>query len=227
MITPDSSAELVHQLTRIADAAAAYRGSAWADWVKTISSFALGLFASYLTGQLSNRSSDQNEQNKMRRIVYQELAQWFFELHSLVCEETKLRRVRYSIIQNFGTFAGEEYMKQNPAVYYGLDEGPVLSSLYSCFHRVEGGGIGTPRVYGLVEVKHPLRYFSDSYRQSRIVRKNFKRVLSAQAFASLDSLVNLSDYKRAATIEEMVDSGILEIVDKPRETADEAPTAKD
>jgi len=69
MIVADPNSEILRQLTRIADAATAPHTSPWIEWLRTIVSFIAGLLSAYVVDLLKNRSSDRNEQSKMRRIV--------------------------------------------------------------------------------------------------------------------------------------------------------------
>jgi hypothetical protein len=214
---PDN--EMLRQLTRIADAVSTAHASPWIEWLRTIASFIAGVIAAILTAYLSDllkkRSSDEDEQSKMRRIVYQELGRDFLEIHSMIRGETKLRRARYTVLKNLCSFDGETYMKQNPAIFYGLSEGQALTWIYGSFHGIDAGGKDDRRVYGLAQMKAPLGYFSDCYREYPTLRKHFKKVLSAHAYALVDDAVK--SYRFLFTIEEAVDSGIMEIVDEPAE----------
>lgn len=211
MIDTNLTPEILRQLTRIADAANTPHASGWTEWFKTIISFVAGLFTAYLGDLMKNRSSDVNDQNKMRRIVYYELAQCFLILHSMVGAETELKKQRYSVFKNLCSFDGEAYIKENPAIFYGLSEGQTLTQMYYWFHRVDGGGFTNPQTYGLSEMKAPLRFFSACYREQSILRKNFKKILENNDYQIINSAIK--GYERTATLEEMVDSGLFEIID--------------
>jgi len=213
MIDTNLNAEILRQLTRIADAANASHTSGWTEWLKTIVSFIAGVFTAYLGDLIKNRSSDVNDQNKMRRIVYNELAQCFLLQYSMIGAETELKRQRYRVIKNLCAFDGEAYMKENPAVFYGLPEGQTLTQMYYRFHRVDGGGLQSPSIYGLAEMKAPLRFFSKCYQGQSILRKNFKKILESCDYLAIDQAVKA--YERPPTLEEWVDSGVIEIVDAP------------
>lgn len=209
----DPNSELIKQLTRIAEAASAPHTSPWAEWLKTIGSFIAGLATAYISDLIRTRSSENSEQTKMRRIVYCELASCFLSLNSAVGAETTLRGVRYKVFKDLCPFDGEAYMKNNPAVFYQLSEGQILTAMYYWFHRVDGGGIENPRTYGLSEMKSPLGFFSDRYREYPIIKKNFKKILPKSDFAIIDHTVKR--YKHGATIEELVDAGVMRIAADP------------
>ncbi len=212
MIFFDTNSEMLRQLTRIADAANAPHSSPWTDWLKTIASFIAGLLTAYVADRMKNRSSDKNDQSKMRRIVYYELGHCFLDLHGTICVETTLRKIRYTVFKDLCPFDGEAYMKEHPAIFYSLPEGQILTWLYYWFHRVDGGGLENPRKYGLAEMKAPLRFFSDCYRKYPVLKRNFKKVLSPEAFVVLDKAVG--SYQSSATLEEMVDAGIIQVVER-------------
>jgi hypothetical protein len=213
MIDTNLNPEILRQLTRIADAANASHAG-WTEWSKAIVSFIAGLFTAYLGDLIKNRSSDANDQDKMRRIVYTELAQCFLLQHSMIGAETELKRHRYGVIKNLCAFDGEAYMKENPAIFYGLPEGQTLTQMYYWFHRVDGGGLQNPQIYGLAEMKAPLRFFSKCYQGQSILRKNFKKILESGDSLAMDCAVKA--YERPSTLEEWVDSGVLEIVETPQ-----------
>lgn len=210
----DSNAETLRQLTRIADAVSAQHTSPWWEWLKTIASFVAGLLTAYLSDMIRSRSSERSDQSRMRRIVYSELAQCFLMLHSWVGDEKTLKGQRYTVFKNLCDFDGEAYIRQNPAIFYGLPEGQVLTQMYYWFHRVDGGGLENPRTYGLAEMRAPLRFFSDRYRNYRILRKNFKKVLADNDYRLINNAVR--EYEKLATLEEMVDSGLITVVEGPK-----------
>jgi hypothetical protein len=216
----DPNSELVRQLTRIADAASAPHPSPWIEWFKTLASFAAGIFAAYLSDLLRTKHGAQTELNKMRKIVYYELGRWFIELHAIVGHETRLRKMRLKVWQNFGTYDGEQYMRDNPALYYQLSEGYVLKAMYYWCHRVDAGEGPFPdngRTYGLTELKGPLRFISDVYRKNPIIRKNFKKFLSKGENALLKKAAGR--YERVIPMEELVDSGLVRIVEDEQDGA--------
>jgi len=216
-MSADPSAEILRQLTRIADAATASHTSSWAEWLKTVASFAAGLLSAYVTDLLRNRSSDRNEQGKMRRIVYYELAHCFIDLHQMIAATGTVATGRFSVFKDLCPFDGERYMKDNPAVFYALPEGQILTWLYYWFHRVDGGGLENPRIYGLVEMKAPLRFFSDCYRKYPSLRKNFKRALLPATYKAIESIAD--SYRDSATLQEFIDSGIIEIIKRKPESS--------
>jgi hypothetical protein len=205
----DPNAELLKQLTRIADAMSKSGTPAWFDWVKTLGSFVLGLITAYITLLLQGRSSDKREQDRMRRIIYSELAQSFVLLDSMIrgSDLVPNKGKRYQLIQDICAFHGEAYMKENHAIFYGLEEGTDISWMYSWFHKIPSGGI-----YGSVEMKAPLGFLCERFQQNPVIKKNFKRFASAADFNAIEEGVKL--YKRSATIEEMIDSGIFVVVPK-------------
>jgi hypothetical protein len=80
----DSTGELLKQLTRVADALSKKGPSPWIEWTKTITYCVAGLATAYFSQLLQGRLSDRREQNKMRRLVYSELAESFIQLDSMV-----------------------------------------------------------------------------------------------------------------------------------------------
>lgn len=138
----------------------------------------------------------------------------------MVGQETTLRKMRFHVFKDLCPFDGEAYIKQNPAVFYGLPEGQILLQMYYWFHRVDGGGLENPQIYGLAEMKAPLRFFSDRYRKSPILKKNFKSILPND-YKALDFAVEA--YKSAATLEEMVDAGLLELIKRPESSGPTEP----
>jgi hypothetical protein len=203
----DPNSELLKQLTRIADAMSKTGISAWLDWIKTLAAFILGIITAYLSLLLQGRASDRREQSKMRRIVYSELAQCFVLLDSMVRNTPPGRGARYEMRQDLCAFDGESYMKENRVVFYELPEGAVLTWIYYQFHSVRAGG-----TYGLVEMKGPLGFFSEKFKEYPALKSNFRRFAQAGDFRIIQEAVKL--YKWSATIEEMVDSGMLVVVPK-------------
>src|SRR5258708_30199854 len=65
-VLADPNAELLRQLTRIANALDKTGPSPWADWSKAVASFILGIITAYVGLWLQGRSSDRREQHKMR-----------------------------------------------------------------------------------------------------------------------------------------------------------------
>jgi hypothetical protein len=174
MLFFDPNSEILRQLTRIADAASKHPASPWIEWGKTIASFVAGLCTAYLSDLIRNRSSDKKEQTRLRRIVYYELAGCFLNIHTLVGGVTALRRVRYTVLKEWCPFDGEAYIKQNPAVFYGIPEGALIKGMYYRFHEVGPGNSQEGKTFGLVEMKAPLGYFSVLSRICNIQKKSKK-----------------------------------------------------
>lgn len=215
MLVIDPNSEILRQLTRIADAATKSSGSPWLEWVKTIASFIAGLYTAYLSDLMRTRSSDRKEQTRLRKIVYYELARCFLDIHALVGTETKLRRVRFQVMKELCAFDGEAYIKQNPAIFYSLPEAELIKGLYHRFHNVGPGDSKVPKKYGLVEMKAPLGLFSDCFRTSAIFKKNLKKLIDSHEYSVIENAVK--QYKFSFTMEEMVDSGLMEIIDPSKQ----------
>lgn len=216
MIQDPLNSELLRQITRIADAMSKSGASAWLDWVKTLAAFILGIVTAYFSLLLQGRASDRREQNKMRRVLYSELAQCFVLLDSMVRNTPPGRGARYELRQELCAFEGETYMKENRAVFCELPEGAVLTWIYHQFHNVRAGG-----TYGLVDMKSPLGFFSEKFKEYPALRKNFKRFAQAADFRIIDTAVKR--YKWSATIEEMIDSGILVVAQRSPADAGTSP----
>ena len=212
----DPNGELLNLLTRIADAMNT-KGAWWLDWIKTLASFILGMIATFLGLWLQGRSSDRREQGKMRRVVYSELAQCFVLLDSMVRNAPPRRGVRYEMMKDLCAFDGEAYIKEKPAVFYELPEGIVLTWIYHHFHSVSAGG-----TYGLVEMKGSLGFFSEKFQENPTLRNNFRRFAQAADFRTIEKAVKL--YKWSATIEDMIDSGLLSVVPRPAAGVQSQPT---
>jgi hypothetical protein len=204
----DPNADLLKQLTRIADAMNTKGASAWLDWAKNLTSFVAGIITAYLSLLLQSRLSDKREQTKMRRIVYAELAQCFVWVDSMVRASPTPKpgkRVRYSVLKEICAYDGETYMKENRPVFYGLHEGVILSATYNWFHKLSAGG-----TYGLSGMKAPLRFFSRELWKDPKIKRNFKRFASSADFSRVqDGEVH---YRDLATFEELVDSGEFVVV---------------
>lgn len=218
MFNADPNAEILRQLTRIADAASAPHPSAWTEWLKAIASFCAGLLLAYLTELVRHRSGDRDDQRRMRRIVYSELSRCFLELDSWVALAKAQNGVAFSVFKNLCPFDGETYMKENPAVFYGLSEGQILAWLYYRFHEVDGGGLQNPRTYHLVEMKAPLRFFGECYKRYPTLRKHFKKMVTPEDFAVIEHRVKHYE-QDPPTLQEWVDSGLIKIVEKTQGTA--------
>ena len=212
MVFFDGNSEMLAQLKRIADSLGAPHDSPWTEWLKTLTSFIAGICTAYIADWLRNRSTENKEQFRLRRIVYNELVGCFLQVHSMV-SQVRSGRTRFNVLQSISPFDGEVYMKQNPAVFYGLPEAQTLSVLYCKFRDVCRVERDKPRKFGMVEMKSPLGYFSDCYRSNRIFRKNLKKILTSTDFSALDDAVK--HYKWSFTFEEMAESGLMEIIDKP------------
>ncbi|MGD0631955.1 MAG: hypothetical protein ABR987_21705 [Terracidiphilus sp.] len=212
----DPSAELLKQLTRIADEMNRSGPSPWIDWFKTVASFVTGLVTAYASVVLQGWSSDHKEQNKMRRIVYCELADSFLFLHHAVDAATHCPThapaATLSVLQNLFNFDGESYMKENRATFYQLPEGPILALLYTRFHTIRVGG-----TYQIPVLKGDLGFFSDSFNSSTALRKHLKRFVRKDKFSAIEEAVPL--YKWRIDIEDMIASGMIEVVESEPEPA--------
>ena len=176
----DPSGEVLKQLTRIADAVNKALPSPWLDWAKTIVAFLLGLATAYITQLIQGRFRDRKEKGKMRRIVYSELAQSFLYMHQMAIEAASSGNSQtpdLRLLQAPCTFEGETYLKQNSNVFYQLPEGMTLTWLYSHFHTVQAGS-----TYALPLFQSPLRFFSQSFKTERILRKYFRQFAGREKF---------------------------------------------
>jgi hypothetical protein len=209
----DPNAELLKQLTRVANALDKTGPSPWLEWVKTLASFILGVITAYVSLWLQGRSSDRREQNKMRRVVYSELIQAFLSLDNVIRAKALVTGgpVRYQLFQDVCAFDGEAYMKANHAIFYGLPEGTDLTWMYNWLHKIPAGG-----VYGLVEMRAPLGFFCERFRANRVVRNNVKRFASRAELRVIEEAAKI--YSRSATFEEMVESGLFAFA--PRKPAE-------
>lgn len=212
----DPNAELLKQLTRIADGMNRSGPSPWIDWFKNIASFVSGLAMAYASLVLQGWSSDHKEQNKMRRIVYCELADSFLTLHNTVDVATHCRShapaVQLSVLQNMFSFDGESYMKENRAVFYKLPESNILTVLYARFHSIKAGG-----TYQIFVLKSDLGFFSDSFRESTALRKYLRQYAGKAKFSAIESAVQ--NYKWRINIDDMIASGMIEVVESEPEPA--------
>jgi hypothetical protein len=214
----DPNSEILKQLTRIADATSRQQNSQWLDWVRTIASFVAGLLTAYLSSLVQGRVSEIREESKLRRIVYTELARCFLDLDVVVHDQVKpngdsiLKGQRYSTFQNQCNYDGESYMKNNPAIFYRIKEGEILKWMYFWFHKLDGN-LTTPPKFGLTEMKAPLGFFSDRYRENPIIKRNLKKFVSKGDFRYIAE--STKRYKHASTLEESVDSGVLQAIPRP------------
>jgi len=188
----------------------------------------------------------------MRRIVYMELARNFRTVDAVVRPHVKddgtliLTGNRWRMLKTFATYDGETYMKEHPPTFYQLKEGEVLTTIYYWFHRIDGNpkyadseilavqrksddgeaGAADCPIYGLSEMKAPLGWFSDCYRQYPFLKKQLKKFVTAADFKHIDSATAL--YRHSSTFEELADAGIIRIVRKEeaRTTPPEPPPAE-
>ncbi len=153
----------------------------------------------------------------MRRIVYRELAKAFLDLDGLLAGqitaagEPILHRLRITVFRNICAYDGEVYMKQNPAIFYQLEEGEILTWIYHWFHNVDAGSEGRT-IYGLAQIRGPLSFFSDCYRKYPAIKKWLKEYVPASDFEYIDGATKR--YKHSYSFQELADSGMVEIVDQ-------------
>ncbi len=135
----DPNSELLKQLTRIADALSRSTVSPWTEWARTLASFIGGMGASYFTIMMQKRSGERHEETKMRRIVYRELAASIVTLYVIVQHLEKdpsdSSWVQHTLGDMPFAFDGEDYMRENRDVAYGLPEIVTLHTMYSRFRE--------------------------------------------------------------------------------------------
>ena len=154
----------------------------------------------------------------MRRIVYTELARCFLDLDVVVRDNVEpngdliLKGQRFSTLQNLCNFDGESYMKNNPAIFYQLKEGEILKAMYHWYHRLDGNLLAPPK-FGLTEMKAPLSFFSDCFRNYPLIRRYLKKFVPSMDFRYIED--STKRYKHRSTVEELVDSGVLKAVPEP------------
>jgi hypothetical protein len=210
----DPNDALIHELKRIADAVSKPAPSPWLDWLKTLASFIAGLAIAYFSQQFQSSTSDRREKRKMRRIVYFEISKNFMDLNSIVSPYWRkdgtpiLKKMRYKILnQGFLTFEGELYMKENTAVFYQLEEGEILKWIYYWFHRLDIPKIDGSNKFGLAELRGPLSFFSDRFRDYPVFRRHLKKMISPTSFKFIENTTKC--YKHVFSMEELIDSGLM------------------
>lgn len=215
----DPNDALIHELKRIADAVSKPATSPWLDWLKTLASFIAGLAIAYFSQQFQSSTSDRREKRKMRRIVYLEISKNFIELNSIVSPYWKkdgtpiLKKMRFSVMnQGLFTFDGELYMNGNTAVFYQLEEGEILKWIYYWFHRLDVPKIDGSNKFGLSELRGPLSFFSDRFREYPVIRRQLKKMISHTSFELIENATKR--YKHVFSMEEMVDSGLMRVVNE-------------
>jgi hypothetical protein len=183
IVLVDPNADLVKQLTRIADALSKPSPSPWTELAKTLVTFALGIATTYFAIWLQGRLADKRAQRKMRRIVYTELSSSFIQLCELVDD---VRATAESprkpnsageifppmarILNSPFTSAGEEYMNQNHSVSYELPEMTILKRMY-----VELGRLSSDKTVALGDLEMPLVRFGREFKRNSFIRNNFRK----------------------------------------------------
>lgn len=169
----------------------------WTEWLKTVASFVVGVAVSYLTILFQNRFSDRHEQQKMRRVIYRELAESILWTNSMAENLPPIRYAKVTeppgakVVNSPYTFEGEEYMRQNHEVSYSLPEMVQVKRMYVLFQRMSKVG---QTVY-VGEFKLLLVYFGKEFKKERIIRNSFKKFARAD-FRSLRAIANYyADYK--------------------------------
>jgi hypothetical protein len=200
----DPNAEILKQLTRIADALGKPGPSPWVEWVRTLSSFVAGVFLTMLSIRLQAMSHDTSEHKRMRRIIYRELAGATLELFGIVRgfsgkkTEVKPEDIKKGykdppllrIVNPPWTFEGEDYMRQNKSVAYELPEMVFLKRMYFELHTFAAG---TKHPIGAF--KSVLRKISKEFETNSIVRKGFKRFAGGD-YKSMEEIAKyFKDYK--------------------------------
>jgi hypothetical protein len=172
----DSSAELLQQLTRIADALSK-PASPWTEWARVFASFAGGVLITYLGIFLQGFVGDRREQTKMRRIIYRELADaiiWMHDMMDILSEgdnpESSKPDSSFWIDDPSFAVHGDEYMSQHQNVAYELREMGFVKQIYS---RLRTFGPG--KIVHLAQVKGLLIRMSKAFRHDPFLRRNFKR----------------------------------------------------
>jgi hypothetical protein len=199
----DPNADLIKQLTRIADELSKPSPSPWTEWAKTIASFVAGIALTYFSIALQGWLGDMREQRKMRRIIYVELTRSFFCLFDFASglRETKkpvrgpntagkihLPSVR--IVNPPFTFEGEDYMHEHRSVSYELSEMVTLKRMYHDLHRMSPGETVT-----LGELEFPLIGFGMAFKNDAVIRNNFRKFVGKN-FGAIEVVANyFADYK--------------------------------
>ena len=194
----DPNAEILKQLTRIADTLSKPGPSPWVEWVRTLASFVAGVFLTMLSISLQAVSHDTSEHKKMRRIIYRELADATLHLYKTVALFTgRTTEVRpedikrgfkdpptFRIVNPPWTFEGEEYMRENKSVAYELPEMMFLKRMYFELHNFEAG-----TTHAIGEFKSVLKKISNEFKANSVVRKGFKRFANGD-YKSMEVIAN-------------------------------------
>jgi hypothetical protein len=173
-VVTDPNSELLTQLTRIADALGRSAASPWTEWVRTLASFIGGMGASYFTITMQKRSGERHAQAKMRRIVYRELTASIVTLYVIVQHLEKdpadTSWVRHALGDIPFAFDGEDYMRENRDVAYGLAEIVTLHTMYSRFREAS-----EYKQVSLNAYKFTLSLVAGAFKHDREIRNHFKK----------------------------------------------------
>jgi len=200
----DPNAEVLRQLTRIADALSKSGPSPWVEWARTLASFVAGIALAIFSISFQALAGGKREQRKMRRIVYRELADAAIYIYEIVTNfpQRKTEPGPEDIKRGFKdppsmrilnppwTFEGEDYMGENRSVAYELPEMMFLKRMYLELHR-----FGPGNTVSIGEFKSVLRKISKEIKTVPHVRKNFRKFAGVD-FKTIDAMANqFADYQ--------------------------------
>ena len=206
----DPNADLLNQLTRIADALSKATPSPWTEWAKTLASFVAGIALTYFSIALQGRLGDRREQRKMRRIIYVELTNSFLYLYELASSTHTMKgsprkpnsagEIHPPMVRLINppfTFEGEDYMRQHNSVSYELSEMATLKRMYVELSRLSPGKTVT-----LGELEMPLVHFGMAFKSYAVIRNNFRR-FAGKDLSAIEAVANhFADHQ--VKIEDMV-----------------------
>jgi hypothetical protein len=197
IVLADPNADLLNQLTRIADALSKPSPSPWIEWAKTLASFVAGIALTFIGIALQGKLGDMREQRKMRRIIYVELTHSFlclFDLASGLRAETKSARVPNSegkihppsvqMVNPPFTFEGEDYMREHRSVSYELSEMVALKRMYDDLRLMSPG-----QTVMLGELEGTLMNFGKAFRSDEVIRNNFRK-FNGNRFIEIEAIAN-------------------------------------
>jgi hypothetical protein len=195
----DPNAEILKQLTRIADALSKPQQSPWVEWVRNLASLIAGGLLTMLSIKLQTKAHDTVEHKRMRRIIYRELAANMLEIYEIV-RACSIRTMdpgpkdvergykdppSFKILNPTWTFDGEEYMQQNRSIAYELPEMVFLKRMYFEFHGFEAGS-----TVPIGHFKSVLKKISSGIKTDPLVRKGFKKFADADVYESIHAIAD-------------------------------------
>lgn len=138
----------------------------------------------------------------MRQIVYREFAESIIWTQGVIegmppprstfnANSDFIDPPSMTVLNSPYTFVGEEYMRQNHDVSYGLPEMAQLKRMYVLFRRMSEMG----QTVSVGEFKSALVYFGREFKSHRIIRKSFKK-FARPVFPSVQRILSYyADYR--------------------------------